>query len=297
MSVVPTPTTLQIGPWTITPVIEAIGPFLVAAAVFPHLDPPQLVALLERHGDRYADPARDRLVVTSQGYLIRSQRRTLLIDTCVGGPKPHRSPPFPGFVSPWLHALAAHGVSPSNVDLVVSTHLHHDHIGWNTTFDPDGTLRPTFDQARYLVAEAEYEHATGLAEATPRGGAAEHIHDSVIPLVEAGRLSLAGPDHVIDDGIRLLAASGHTPGHSIVQISAEGSTALLIGDLLHHPLQIDDPAISAAMCMDPIAAATTRAQILDRAATDQAILLAAHLVAPFRVTARLGAPGYVHHEI
>lgn len=297
MNTYPTPTALRIGPWTITPIVEAIGPFLDARTVFPHIDPPDLTAMLERHGNRYTDPDRHQLTVASQSYLIRGNGRTLLVDTCSGGPKPHRSPPFPGFVSPWLSRLAAQGVSPPDIDLVLFTHLHHDHIGWNTTLDPDGTLRPTFPHARYLVAEAEYEPAAALARTTPRGGPSEHIHDSIAPIAAAGQLDIAGPALAIDDGIQLLAAPGHTPGHSIVQINAAERIILIVGDLVHHPLQIDNPSISTAMCTDPQTAASTRAQLLTRAADTQAILLASHLPVPLQVRTHRGAPGFEHHEL
>jgi len=297
----PQPSTLQVGPWRITQIREARAPFLEAARVFPQLDPTGLTRALDRHGDLYATPDRARLIMTSQGYLIQGtvdgRPRTLLVDTCAGGPKPHRRPPLPDAVSPWLTRLIRAGVRPDEVDVVISTHLHHDHVGGNTTLDPDGVLRPTFANARHLVARAEYEPAAALARSTPRGGPAEHVHDSVFPLETAGLLDLLDlldGDAVVGPGIRLIAAPGHTPGHSIVEVTGGDRPILIIGDLIHHPLQIDDPDVSVAMCADPHASARTRARVLADAARTGAVLLAAHLPLPLRVQARAGEAGFDH---
>ncbi|MBI3686043.1 MAG: MBL fold metallo-hydrolase [Actinobacteria bacterium] len=283
---------LTMGRWQITPLRDAFGPFLDAATVFPMLDASELTRLLDRHGESYADPSRTRLNVASQGYLIRRPGRTIIVDTCVGGPKPDRQPPMPGFVSRWLDQLEQAGVTVAEVDTVVTTHLHHDHVGWNTTLTPDGRLRPTFPNARYLLGRTEHGYLTSPAARAMLDRVGDYLTDSVTPIAEAGQLDLVDGDHQIDEGITYRLAPGHTPGHRIVEVTDGGRTALLVGDLVHHPLQIERPEISTAMCVAPAEAAATRVGLLGRAARDRALVLASHLLHPVRVRVRTGGFDY-----
>lgn len=290
----PTSPPLAAGPWHLTQVREARGPFLAAATVFAHVEAARLARELDHHGELYVTSDRTRLIVTSQGYLIQGtvagRRRTLVVDTCAGGPKPKRNPPVPGFVSPWLDRLALAGVRPEEVDTVVMTHLHHDHAGWNTTLEPDGALRPTSGNARHLVARAEYDSA--VPQGRRRVGPAPHIRDSVLPLEAAGLLDLVEDGTQVAEGIQILPAPGHTPGHSIVEITGGDRPVLVIGDLVHHPLQVNDPGVSVAMCSDPELSARSRRRVLAHAADTGAVLLAAHLPLPFRVRSRTGHTGF-----
>lgn len=188
-------------------------------------------------------------------------------------------------------------MQPNDVDAVISTHLHHDHVGWHTTYDFDNVLRPTFRRARYLVTKVEYDYFTAMSASGRRGDSFEHIRDSVIPLMASGQLSLVEPDTVIEEGIRLVAAPGHTPGHGIIEVTGGGRTALLVGDVAHHPLQINDPTISSAMCSDPAVSAATRERVLAEAARTEAVVFASHLPLPIRVRARSSGSGYDYEEL
>jgi glyoxylase-like metal-dependent hydrolase (beta-lactamase superfamily II) len=281
---------LTVGDWQITPVRDAVGPFLDAATVFAAVPPEERVALLDRHGDDFTNPGRTHLTIAVQGYVLRRPGRTIIVDTCAGGAKPDRQPPVAGFVSRWPLSLARAGVALTEVDTVVTTHLHHDHVGWHTTLGADGRLRPTFPAARYLLGRTEYDFLAGPAGRAMLDRLGDYRADSVLPIAEAGLLDLVDGDHQIDAGVSYRTAAGHTPGHRIVEITADGHTAVLVGDLVHHPLQIERPEISTAMCADADQAAVTRREVLDRAARTHAVVFANHLPYPVRV--RRGAGGF-----
>jgi glyoxylase-like metal-dependent hydrolase (beta-lactamase superfamily II) len=270
-------TPIAIGDRRVIPVVDFVGPGLVAARVYPNLPPADLTRLLDAYGDDYADATRTRLWMVAQGFLVLGAGRTILVDTCLGGTKPRRVGAFPGFVSDWLTALARTGVPREVVDTVVTTHLHHDHVGWNTILTPAGDLEPTFPNARYLVVEGEYRYFTGRRARPLFEQHGDYLADSVLPLERAGQLDLVAADYRIDTGIRLIPAPGHTPGHVVVEITSGNQTALLAADLVHHPLQLRHPEISAAMCLDPAASATSRRRILDRYADTGALFFASHL--------------------
>jgi glyoxylase-like metal-dependent hydrolase (beta-lactamase superfamily II) len=283
---------LAVGDWRITPVRDAVGPFLDAATVFAAVPPDERDALLARHGDDFTNPGRTHLNIAVQGYVLRRPGRTIIVDTCVGGSKPDRQPPVPGFVSRWPQTLARAGVASAEVDTVVTTHLHHDHVGWHTTLGADGQLRPTFPAARYLLGRTEYDFLSGPAGRAMRDRLGDYRADSVLPIAAAGQLDLVDGDHQIDAGVSYRPAAGHTPGHRIIEVTVDGHTAMLVGDLVHHPLQIERPEISTAMCVAADEAAVTRREVLDRAARADAVVFANHLPYPVRVRHRAGGFDY-----
>jgi len=273
MAALTTPTTppvpIQVGRRRIVPLVEMVGPALPARATYPNLAPDLLDALLSDAGETYADPSRTFLRMASQGFAILGAGRVILVDTCLGGPKPKRPHPRPGLDSRWLSTLEGAGIRPTDVDTVINTHLHHDHVGWNTTLT-GAHLRPTFPTAQYLIAQPELDHATATTPPV-------HVADSVLPVQAAGRLLACRPDHRVDEEVRLVPAPGHTPGHTLVEITSQGRRALLAGDLIHHPLQLHRPDISTALCVDPVQAAITRRAVLDRYADTDTLILPTHL--------------------
>jgi glyoxylase-like metal-dependent hydrolase (beta-lactamase superfamily II) len=291
-STIPTvpPTTIVVGDRRVIPLVDAVGPGLVAAEVYPHVAPAELTALLDADGDDYTDPTRTRLRMAVQGFLVLGGGRTILVDTCLGGPKPNRTSPLPGFVSQWMTTLAGAGVAPEAVDTVVTTHLHHDHVGWNTTLTASGQLRPTFPHARYLLVRDDHEYFTGPQGRPALERRGDYVADSIQPVADAGLLDLVPATHHVDDDVRLVPAPGHTPGHVVVEIASRGRTAVLAADLIHHPLQLRRPDISAVMCVDQATAAASRRHILDRYADTDAYFLASHL--PYAGYVRRQGDGY-----
>jgi len=176
----------------------------------------------------------------------------------------------------FLADLAAAGYPRESIDTVVCTHLHVDHVGWNTML-VDGPVGnrwvPTFPNARYLMARVEYEHWATRHE---RDDMIAVLADSVTPVWEAGLVDLIETDHRIDDEIRLVPTPGHTPGHVSLRIASEGEEALITGDFMHHPCQIARPQWSSTADSDPDAARATREHMLGRLADAPTLVIGTH---------------------
>jgi glyoxylase-like metal-dependent hydrolase (beta-lactamase superfamily II) len=201
-------------------------------------------SILAAHRDwlvpRFLDA--DGLRVSSlHSYVLRTESLTMVIDTCCGNDKQRSWLAFADRLStPYLERLHAAGLAPEDVDVVVCTHLHVDHVGWNTRL-VDGRWVPTFPNARYVVARREWEHWRASEPGSP---SAEVVADSVVPIVESGQAMFVEPDHVIDPQIRLRPLPGHTPGHVGVELRSGGARAVFSGDLFHHAVQIAEPQIA-----------------------------------------------------
>ena len=158
--------------------------------------------------------------------------------------------------------LAAAGVMPGEVDFVMCTHLHVDHVGLNTRLD-SGRWVPTFPRAKYLFGRQEFEHWTG--EGAPAMGRAV-IQDSVLPVVEAGLSQLVDDGYCLDDMLTVEPTHGHTAGHVMIRARSGGTTGLFIGDAMHNPIQCCYPDVNSAFCEDPDAARVKRRRILGESA-------------------------------
>ena len=219
----------------------------------------------------------DIVQVAMQTWALRSDGRIILVDTGVGNDKTRPA------VAAWDHLslgylenLAAAGIKPQDVDLVINTHLHVDHVGWNTQL-VDGDWVPTFSNATYLMPRADFEHWNPSKNPNIAGGVNENVfEDSVLPVHAAGQVQLWEGEHVIDANLRLLAAPGHTPGSSVLVLTSGSDKALFAGDLMHTPLQVAHPELHSCFCEDPATAHATRRDLLGWAADNNALVLPAH---------------------
>jgi glyoxylase-like metal-dependent hydrolase (beta-lactamase superfamily II) len=218
--------------------------------------------------------AQGRLRMTIHSLVIETPTHRIVVDTGLGNDKQGRSvPTWNGLATPYLAQLADAGYPADSIDLVLCTHLHVDHVGWNTRL-VDGRWVPTFANARYLFGRIEYDHW-----ATHRDDPAHppvHFDDSVQPIVDAGRAELIGPDHRIGAEISLIATPGHSPGHMSVLIASEGDTMLLAGDAAHHPVQLAHLDWSSTADHDPAEATRTRRALADRFADTPTRVVAGH---------------------
>jgi glyoxylase-like metal-dependent hydrolase (beta-lactamase superfamily II) len=215
------------------------------------------------------------LLLSIHALCVESQGRKIVIDTCVGNDR--AIPEFEGLTlhTPFLDELAAAGFAREDVDTVVCTHLHFDHVGWNTML-VDGEWVPTFPNARYVICQGEWEHWS----AEGGTGYAATLNDAVRPVVDAGLADLVPPDHRVTDEIRLEPTPGHTPGHVGVHIESGGRHAFITGDLAHHPVQWAEPTWAAAPDTDPAQSTATRQRLLDEFADTDVLVIGTHFAPP-----------------
>src|SRR6266403_3802644 len=219
-----------------------------------------------------------RMIISFQCFVLRSKGRTAMIDTCIGNDRQREFEVFCNMQNTFLEDLSSAGFPASQVTDVLCTHLHFDHVGWNTRL-VDGKWLPTFPDARYLFARKEWDYWKGEHDAGREAGDGS-IADSVIPIVEAKKAMLVEGDHAIDDQVWLEPTPGHTPGHICVHLKDSGHEAILTGDMMHHPVQFAEPQWSSGFCVDPKQSAATRRAFLDRNCETGKLVLAAHFATP-----------------
>ncbi len=272
---------ITLGDVAVTRVEEMHGPIMPPKIFFPTM--PE--SAWQDHRDMlvpdHLDESGEMVKVATQAWLLRSGGATIVVDTGVGNDKERPA------VEAWDHlgldflgSLAAAGVAPGDVDIVVNTHLHVDHVGWNTVLR-DGDWVPTFPNATYLMPRADFEfwnpaHNSGIA-----GGVNENVfEDSIAPVHAAGQVQLWEGSHVIDRALRLEAAPGHTPGSSVLKLVSGSEHALFSADLVHTPLQIFESGHDSCFCEDPTQARASRRALLGWATDHTALVLPAHFCGP-----------------
>ncbi len=218
-----------------------------------------------------------RLLLSVHAWLVESEGRKILVDTCVGNHKPRpRFKEFDQLDLPFLADIAKAGASPETIDVVLCTHLHVDHVGWNTTL-VDQRWVPTFPKSRYLMCRHEWDHwshFSGPSDLTVQ------IEDSVRPVVDAGLAELIEPSHRLTAEVWLEPTPGHTPGHVSVRIASRGEQAVITGDVMHHPIQIAHPEWVCAFDTDAAMGCETRRKFVERYCDEPARVLGTHFGGP-----------------
>ncbi len=267
----------SVGDLTIHRTIEQEVPFFPALELLPQLTPEVLAE--NRSWLRQAGALNDAdvLILCFQSYIVRTPHHTILIDSCIGNDKPRPGRPNWHMKSDdtYMRALSAAGITPADIDYVMCTHLHVDHVGWNTRLE-NGRWVPTFRKARYVFGKTEYDywHAqNNKAEVPP-------FADSVLPVVEADRAEIVGNDFAIGDHLRFLPTPGHTPGHVAFALGKGKDDAVFSGDLMHTPLQTLYPELSPKFDVDPAQAAVTRRSFLERYCDTDTLCCTAHFPSP-----------------
>ena len=276
-------TTFTFGDITVTRIEESLGPLFDPNAFFPDLD----MDLVEPHMDWFApnhyDPVSGLLVFSMHSWLIRTPQHNILIDTCAGN---HSH--MPGLPSmhmqefPYLDNLAAAGMTPEDIDYVLCTHLHFDHVGWHTRLI-DGSYVPTFPNARYIISKEEFDNAAKSDAAQDENSA---FVKRVMPVVDAGLTELVGNDHAIGDSLVITPSPGHTLGHVAMKLENQGQHGLFVGDAMHSAIQGVYPDWNSMFCADQDQARTTRRQLLEHCCEHDALLLPQHFGIPFATKVR-----------
>ena len=265
---------LTVGRLRIERLVETEGP-TSPRFLFPYARPEDFAPHTHWLAPHFYDPTADRLHMSIHSFIVRTPHHTVLVDTCLGNDKPRAVADWHMRSGPWLRDLQALGVAPEAVDFVLCTHLHTDHVGWNTRL-ADGRWVPTFPNARYVFNRTEFEHWQAADDDEQR----QVLTDSVLPIVAAGQALLVEGAHELTDGIALEPTPGHTPGHCSVHLADGGAEAIITGDMMHHPIQIAEPDWCSRFCVDPPRARTTRRAFLARYADTDVRLLGTHFAAP-----------------
>jgi glyoxylase-like metal-dependent hydrolase (beta-lactamase superfamily II) len=266
------------GESTLHRIVESEGPLLSPFEIFSDCTQAHLDAYRDWLVPRFQDASSGLLTITIQSFLIRRAGLTVLVDSCGGNDKERARPHFHRQSRPWLQTLSAAGVTPADIDIVLCSHLHVDHVGWNTRLE-NGLWVPTFPKARYLVSRREWDHwqAAGAAALARTG---DYITDSVLPVFAAGQAELIGDEHAIASELSVEPAPGHTPGQLMVRLGSGRDQAILSADLMHHPLQVRHPEWSTRFCTDPAQARETRIRFLHEHADSGRLVFPAHFPSP-----------------
>ena len=265
---------MRIGDIEVARVVENEGAFSPVDFLLPGFT----AELLKEHAwlqPEFVD-RENRVMMSFHSYVVRTPRHTILIDGCVGNGKERPARPmWHRQEGPYLDRLAAAGVRPEEIDVVFCTHLHADHVGWNTRLR-DGRWVPTFPNAKYLFSREE----NAFWGAKPH---AAYV-DSVLPVLEAGQAVLVEGSHAIAERMMIDPAPGHTPGHVILKLAERGERAVFCGDVIHHPLQVYAPHWNHAACQMADQSRATRRRVLEDCAAQGALLFPTHFGAPHVVS-------------
>jgi glyoxylase-like metal-dependent hydrolase (beta-lactamase superfamily II) len=277
--------TQKLGAIEISKVVEIPSLALQATWLMPDITPDILADGRTWLGPEFIDPTAEVVHLSFHSFVVKTPRHNIPVDTCCGNDKQRPSMPAWHLLNtPYLRELAALSLQPEDIDIVLCTHLHADHVGWNTRLI-DGRWVPTFPNARYIMSAVEYAHWHKLHAANPpepvtRGAFA----DSVLPVVEHGQAMMVASDFLVDvelgEGVWLEPSPGHSPGHVCVHVKGGGHHALLCGDAIHHPVQMTHPHLSIGADFDRAQAIATRRNIMERYADTETLLLTDHFVSP-----------------
>lgn len=260
----------QVGDVKITQIVE-----LTTASLGPHLLPqatPEVLSAIP-----WMSPFTDedgRLILSMHSLILESQGQTIMVDTCVGNDKQRNYPRWNLMQGDFLDKFSGAGFVTDQIDTVLCTHMHVDHVGWNTRLI-DGRWVPTFGRADYLFAEEEWAH--WRVEEQEYGPV---IEDSVQPIFDAGKAVLVGQNHVVTDEVALKPTPGHTPGHVSIHIKSRGEEAVITGDMIHHPCQIRHPDWSSLADWHAEKAADTRESFVKEFVDRPVLIIGTHFAGP-----------------
>src|ERR1700716_252260 len=266
-----------VGDLTIHRIVEQETTFLPALEMLPGLTPDLLAQNRPWMRKAGAIDSNDVLILCFQSYIVTTPDHTILVDSCIGNDKPRPLRPKWSMKTDndYMLALAMAGFTVDDIDFVMCTHLHVDHVGWNTRL-VDGQWVPTFPNARYVFGRTEYEHWRDHSEEPDKAAV---FNDSVKPVVDAGKADLVASDAMLGDEITLIPTPGHSPGHMSILIRSDGEQGLLSGDVAHHPCQMAHLYWSSAADSDAVQSAATRRELFSRFADTPTLVIGGHFSA------------------
>jgi glyoxylase-like metal-dependent hydrolase (beta-lactamase superfamily II) len=272
------PVQIKVGNTTIHRIIEQEGPFFEALKFFPALTKEVLDENRAWMQPRVLGP-KDELMLCIQSYLVQTPHHNILIDTCVGNHKPRPTRPFWHMMNSdrFERSLADTGLGVGDIDFVMCTHLHVDHVGWNTRLE-NGRWVPTFPKARYVFADRELEFWTKRQK--DDASTCPWVTDSVLPIVAANRVDIVRSAHAFNDLVTLIPTPGHTIDHYSVQVGKPGADAVITGDMIHSPLQARYPELGMMSDYDSPQGGRSRRELFGRFCDTSTLMCTAHFPSP-----------------
>ncbi|MEQ1614011.1 MAG: MBL fold metallo-hydrolase [Hyphomicrobiaceae bacterium] len=270
-------TPIRIGDVTIHRIVEQEGPLFDIAQFFPGLTEEMLAPHRSWMEPRYFAGGKVNLCI--QSYLVQTPHHTIMVDTCVGNHKERPNRPFWHRMTSerYERNLADAGFKVSDIDYVMCTHLHGDHVGWNTKLE-NGRWVPTFPKAKYLFSGIELAHWTDKHAIDAAG--VPWITDSVLPIVAANRVELVESDHRLGDMVRLMPTPGHTFDHFSVEVGRPGADAVITGDAIHSPIQTHYPELGMFSDYNQKQGGISRRKLLERCCDSATVFCPAHFASP-----------------
>jgi glyoxylase-like metal-dependent hydrolase (beta-lactamase superfamily II) len=264
--------TWTIGDVRVTRIVEMelspAGKFLMDEAT------PEAIQSIPWLHPHFAEPD-GRIKISIHALVVETPSKRIVVDTCVGNDKDRGEGGWSRLQTSFLKDLTAAGFPPDSIDVVLCTHLHVDHVGWNTML-VDGAWVPTFPNARYLLGQAEFDYWKAEEGASD----AQIFADSVQPVWDAGLVELVAADHQVCPEVRLVPTPGHTIGHVSIGISSKGQEALITGDFIHHPCQMAHTNWASHFDYDKVQSSATRERMFDAFARDGVLVIGTHFAGP-----------------
>lgn len=282
----------RIGEATVTRIEELLGPAFRPQDLLATWDP----AVLEKHlhwmAPNYYAPSTDQLIMSVHSWLIRTPHHNLLVDTCCGNAKNRPgSPHFHHLDTPYLDRLRATGVEPEDIDYVLCTHLHVDHVGWNTRL-LDGRWVPTFPNAKYVFSIDELNFWDPSKNPHLPEEPRDVFTDSVLPVIAAKQDHVVSMTDQLGDNLLIEPAPGHSPGQIMLRLLGAHDEGVFTGDVMHNPIQVYQPTWNSRLCMDPEQAVQSRLRVLGHCAEHNSLIFPAHFGAPHAGRIRSQANGF-----
>ncbi len=266
---------IQVGKTTITPVLEIHDDHVIQEGI-PDATPEAVKQITWLHPN-YADET-GKLKAQVQAFLVEANGKKIVVDTCIGDGRDRPGLPEWGRLQTGFMERFKKVWQPEEVDIIVCTHMHFDHVGWNTTL-VDGKWQPTFPNAQYIFSKREFDYWNGKPEKEMEDDRMG-FEESILPAHEAGLTKLVPDDYKVTEEISLVPTPGHTPGHVAILIQSQGESALITGDALHHPCQITHPAWGTPFDTDTEQANKSRLELLKRFANTNTLFIGAHFAEP-----------------
>ena len=273
-------TTWQIGQATVTRIEELLGPGLQPEELLATWDP----IVLKEHGHwmvpNFYQPSTNQFIMSVHSWLIRTPHHTILVDTCCGNAKNRpASPHFNQLDVPYLDRLRCCGVDPEDIDYVLCTHLHVDHVGWNTRL-LDGRWVPTFPNAKYVFSSEELNFWDPSKNPHLPEEPRAVFADSVLPVIAAKQAHVVNMTDQLSDILLIEPTPGHSPGHIMLRLLSGQDEGVFIGDVMHNPIQVYQPTWNSRFCMDSEQAVQSRMRVLGHCAERSCLMFPTHFGTP-----------------